>query len=99
MAREGARLGVIASSTLSDVTSRVDSLLVQSNLSLANRTVTVSCDGTPGMCAQTGDGLEVQVDYQHTFVVLGPVLDLMCAGCGTGYGTVTLSSRSVMRRE
>lgn len=103
VAREGARLAVIPS-TVSDatVTARIDSLLVQSGLGLALRTTTLTCDGNPGLCSgpgSTGRADEVQVDYSHTFVVLGPVLDLMCVGCGTGYGTVVLSSLSVMRNE
>ncbi len=103
VAREGARLAVIPS-TVSDITvsDRIDSLLTQSGLSLANRTTTLTCNGNPGLCsgpASTGQPDEVQIDYLHTFVVLGPVLDLMCAGCGTSYGTVTLTSRSVMRNE
>jgi len=103
VAREGARLAVIPSTT-SDamVTARIDSLLTQSGLNLSNRTTTLTCAGNPGLCSgpgSTGQPDEVQVDYLHTFVVLGPVLDLMCAGCGTGYGTVVLSSRSVMRNE
>lgn len=99
VAREGARLAVIPTSDDTDVRNRIDSLLVQSGLSLGSRTVTLSCNGGSGLCTTTGTPDEVQVDYQHTFVVLGPVLNLMCSGCGTGYGTVTLSSTSVMRNE
>jgi len=101
VAREGARLAVIPSSSAAAVQARVDSLLVQSGLSLARRTLTLTCGttGAAGICSVTGQQDEVQVDYQHTFVVLGPVLDLMCTGCGTGYGTVTLRSLSVMRKE
>ncbi len=103
VAREGARLAVVPS-TISDavVEARIDSLLVWSGLNLAYRTITLRCNGNSGLCSgptATGQADEVQVDYSHTFVVLGPVLDLMCVGCGTGYGTVTLTSRSVMRNE
>ena len=101
VAREGARLAVVPSSSDQVVRDRIDSLLVQSGLNLSLRTTTLSCNGSAGLCGPLSNGAadEVQVDYQHTFVVLGPVLDLMCANCGTGYGTVTLSSRSVMRNE
>ena len=103
VAREGARLAVLPSTT-SDalVTARIDSLLVGSGLNLSFRATTLTCAGNPGLCSgpgSTGQPDEVQVDYSHTFVVLGPVLDLMCTNCGTGYGTVVLSSRSVMRNE
>lgn len=102
VAREGARLAVIPTSDDAAVRARIDSLLVQSGLRLSNRTTTLTCNGTPGLCSgPTGTGKpdEVRLDYQHTFVVLGPVLDLMCIGCGTGYGTITLSSLAVMRNE
>ena len=103
VAREGARLAVIPSTTAdATVHAKIDSLLVQSGLGLANRTTTLTCDGNPGLCSgpgATGRPDEVQVDYSHTFVVLGPVLDLMCAGCGASYGTVVLRGRTVMRNE
>ena len=103
VAREGARLAVLPSTT-SDamVLTRIDSLLSQSGLNLSYRVITLTCNGNPGLCSgptATGQPDEVQIDYSHTFVVLGPVLDLMCVGCGTGYGTVILRSRSVMRNE
>lgn len=102
VAREGARLAVIATEDDADVQARVDSLLVNSGLDLSKRTLTLTCDGAPGTCSgigTTGTSDEIQLDYEHDFVVLGPVLNLMCAGCGTGYGTVTLTSRAVMRNE
>ena len=103
VAREGARFAVLPGTMIDqDVRDRIDSLLVQSGLSLGNRTITLTCEGSAGLCAAplgTGKADEVRVDYQHTFVVLGPVLNLMCSGCGTGYGTITLSSLSVMRNE
>lgn len=101
VAREGARLAVVPTSSAGAVTARIDSLLTQSGLSLTRRTTTLTCNGTAGVCGPGQPGLneEVQLDYLHTFVVLGPVLNLMCANCGNGYGTITLSSRSVMRNE
>lgn len=101
VAREGARLAVVPTSDASTVNARIDSLLTQSGLSLTRRTTTLTCNGTAGVCGPGQPGLneEVQLDYLHTFVVLGPVLNLMCANCGSGYGTITLSSRSVMRNE
>lgn len=108
VAREGARLGVVTSTSSGQtVLDRVDSLLVWSNLSLSRRTTTIRCYLNAGgtvnnVCTTTqpGNRFEVQLDYQHDFVVLGPVLNLMCSGCGSsGYGTVTLRSRAVMREE
>ncbi len=105
VAREGARFGVVPTTPSAQaVRDRIDSLLVRSNLSLSRRTTTLTCylqgGGTSSnLCPTTGEQFEVQLDYQHTFVVLGPVLNLMCTGCGSGYGTVTLTSRSNMRDE
>lgn len=101
VAREGARLAITPSGDAAAVNSRIDSLLVQSGLTLSRRTTTLTCNGAPGPCGPglPGEPEEVRLDYLHTFVVLGPVLNLMCTNCGSGYGTVTLSSRSVMRNE
>lgn len=101
VAREGARLAVIPTSDDQAVRDRVDSLLVQAGLNLSLRTTTLTCNGAAGLCGPLSGGQadEVKLDYQHTFVVLGPVLDLMCANCGSGYGTVTLSSITSMRNE
>ncbi len=104
VAREGARFGVIGNTTDPMVQGRVDSLLQQAGLSNTPPTavVTFECDGTPGsLCGpgSAGSMETVQIDYQHTFVVLGPVLDLMCFNCGQSYGTVTLTTRSTMRNE
>ena len=102
VAREGARLAVVTrgSGKVTTVQGRIDNLLNGSNLNSSNSTVTFSCDGTAGsLCSSTGQSDGVQIDYPHTFVVLGPVLDLMCVNCGSSYGTITLTSRSVMRTE
>lgn len=104
VAREGARFGVIGTTDDGMVQGRVDSLLQSSGLANTPPTavVTFECDGVPGsLCAtgMSGSQETVQIQYQHTFVVLGPVLDLMCFNCGQSYGTVTLTTRSTMRNE
>ena len=104
VAREGARFGVTPSPNQAQVDSRVTTLLSQSGLASGPPTATITyyCNGVPGgLCAplSTGSDETVQIDYVHQFVVLGPVLDLMCLGCGTNYTTVTLTSQSTMRQE
>lgn len=106
VAREGARLAVLPNTTDAAITAHIDTILVQSGLNLSLRTITISCQSLSGTITTncTGTGVTgttdiVQVDYLHTFVVLGPVLNLMCTGCGSSYGTVTLRSRSAMRNE
>lgn len=104
VAREAARFGVVPTTTsIQQIEDRVDTLLVQSGLRLnTGRTRTVTCAGggsmAPASCA-AGDPVQVDLTYQHQFVVLGPALNLMCSGCGTGYGTLTLGTTSIMRRE
>lgn len=101
VAREGARLSVTPTATDAGVQSRVDELLTSSGLDADAATVTLACEGSPGgLCTTSGQGNEVQIDYPHQFAVLGPLLGLMCSGCGdSGFGTVTLSTRSIMRKE
>jgi Flp pilus assembly protein TadG len=102
VAREGARLAVVTRGPgkATTVQTRIDNLLNQSNLNSANATATYSCDGAAGgLCSSTGQSDGVQIDYPHSFVFLGPILDLMCLGCGSSYATITLTSLSVMRTE
>lgn len=99
VAREGARLAVTPNATQAAVQTRIDGLLTNSNLNAASATVSYSCNGVPGLCSNTGDQEQISISYPHQFVVLGPVMNLMCAGCGSSYGTVTLSTSTIMRQE
>lgn len=105
VAREGARVGVTPSGDQATVQNRITTLLTQSGLASAppTATITYSCGGVPGgLCAPTltSNPYEtVRIDYVHQFVVLGPVLDLMCLGCGTSYTTITLTAQTTMRNE
>lgn len=104
IAREGARFGVTPRPDQAAVDSRVTTLLSQSGLASGPPTTTITyyCNGVAGgLCGplSTGSDETVQIDYLHQFVVLGPVLDLMCLGCGTSYTTITLTSQSTMRQE
>lgn len=104
VAREGARVGVTPAGIQTVVDTRVTTLLSQSGLASGppTATITYSCAGTPGgLCVGLSTGIDesVRIDYVHQFVVLGPVLDLMCLGCGTNYTTITLTSQTTMRNE
>ena len=95
VAREGARLAVLPTSTQAGVAARVDSLLSEAGINPANATVTLSvCDGTG--CQGQPDEVRVQVPYQ--FALIGPALTLVCGG-SCPLGTVNLSSTSRMRNE
>lgn len=109
-AREGARVAVVISTIPGSgkVQTTVQNYMTNSNLDLSKATVTLTCTNpqtgtSPGTeCDPNfhqGYSEGVRIDYQHDFVVLGPVLDLMCIGCGTSFTTVTLTSESIMRQE
>ncbi len=95
VAREGARLAVLPTSTQAQVAARVDSLLTDSGINPSSASVTLTvCDG-PG-CTGQPDVVQVQVPYQFTLVA--PVLNLVCGG-SCPLGTVNLTSTSRMRNE
>ena len=95
VAREGARLAVVPTSTQGSVAARVDSLLTVSGINPANATVTINtCDGTA--CAGQPDVVQISVPYQ--FALVGPVLNYVC-GSSCSLGTVNLTTTSRMRSE
>ena len=95
VAREGARLAVLPTSTQAQVAARVDSLLTDAGINPANASVTLTvCDGAG--CTGQAEVVRVQVPYQ--FALVGPVLNLVCGG-SCPLGTVNLTSTSRMRNE
>jgi Flp pilus assembly protein TadG len=95
VAREGARLAVLPSSTQAQVAARVDSLLADAGINPSNANVALTvCDGTG--CTGQADVVQVQVPYQ--FALVAPVLNLVCGG-SCPLGTVNLTSTSRMRNE
>lgn len=106
-AREGARRAVMADGGLVDtseaaVLAIVENVMTAGGLDFDPGQVTFSCDGAAGgLCdGMRGAPEEVRIDFPHEFVFLGPLADLACTGCdGSGFGTITLSTSSVMRSE
>lgn len=105
-AREGARFAVIPSSTDAVVTAAVRTRLAAGGLEPDSATITLSCENagvtTAGICAglgATGKSDRVQIDYPYRFVLIGPIANVICGGCGVGSTSVTLSTMSVMRHE
>lgn len=100
--REGARRAVV-SSTTAEVQNAVRNRLAAGGLDPAQATITVTCEGTAGICSGTdavGKADEVEVVFPYTFTVLGPVANLICgSNCGSAYGTVNLTALTVMRHE
>lgn len=102
IAREGARLAVTPDGDQASVETRIANLLDAQGLNSEDATVTYACDGVEGsICGagMTGLSNEITIDYPYTFRVFGPVMNLMCTGCGDQYGTITLSTTSIMRKE
>jgi len=95
VAREGARLAVVPTSTQATVAARVDSLLTVSGINPANASITINtCDGTA--CAGQPDVVQISVPYQ--FALVGPALNFVCGG-SCSLGTVNLNTTSRMRSE
>jgi len=93
--REGARVAALPTgfSTVSDVTTRVNSYLTSANLDLGKASVTaVNVDGA------TGTDAVVTVQYSVDLLFLGPVAALMSPSSALP-GTVTLTGTATMRNE
>lgn len=93
VAREGARLAVVPSSSESAVRATIDSGLSAAALNPASSTVTIQ-----GMGGGTGSPSTVQVAYPYTFTFLGPVVSLL-KGSSVPGGTITLTTSISMRNE
>lgn len=101
VAREGARLAAIATKQQPVVDATVQSLLTNAGLNLSDATITYRCNG-PTLCdgvGAAGTFDTVRIDYTHRWAIIGPVLDLMCLGCGTSYSTITLTTQSISRNQ
>ena len=92
-AREGAREGVLPTSTQSDALARANARLADGNVSGA--TVTFSCTASP---CETGDAVSVAITVPYQFRFIGPIVSLFASGASDP-GTITLSTTSTMRRE
>lgn len=99
-AREGARQAVLSAVNQDSVTTVIRHRLTQAHLDPDDAEIVYSCNGVEGsLCTSTGDADGVLIRYPYTFRFFGPALNLMCAGCGDGYGTFTLSTQTTMRTE
>lgn len=102
-AREGARVAVTPTGTPADVDSTVVRYLRGGGLDPEASIRSYACDGSPGaICTgagRTGRTTLVEVAHPFEFRSLGPLLRLVCGGCGEGWGTVPLRSAAIMRNE
>ncbi|MFQ5895076.1 MAG: TadE/TadG family type IV pilus assembly protein [Nitrospinota bacterium] len=90
-AREGARVGILTTTTEADVTQKVNDYLASANMT-ATATVTVA---NVGAAAATGAPTTVTVTYPFA-VLTGPFLSTFVPGWG---GTINLSQTVTMRHE
>lgn len=98
-AREGARRATVLSSTQVEVQQQIDNRLTAGGLDPAKANVRlVLCTPGSGSC-DIGDPDTVEISYPFQFHMVGPIAELICGGCGSGFGSVTLFTRSVMRNE
>lgn len=107
-AREGARRAVMASgaglvdASEAGVLGIVENVMTSGGLDYDPGYVTLTCGGAAGLCegpASRGLPEEVRIDYPYEFVVLGPLVQFACGGGCGDFGTITLTSSSVMRSE
>jgi len=105
-AREGVRRAVMADAGLVDpgeaaVLGIIGDAMTSGGLTFDPADVTFSCDGVAGGLCDGLRGLaeEVRIDYAYEFIFLGPLASLACFGCEDNFGTITLSTTSVMRSE
>lgn len=100
VAREGARQAILPGSSEPGVRETVMSRLDGSGLDTTRADVVFN-DGA-GLCSTvgcTGQPEEVQIDFEYTFNVLDGVMRLLCGDCADSYGTLTMTTESVMRNE
>jgi hypothetical protein len=108
-AREGARRAVMPRNVTppvidpgeAAVLAIVEDVMRSGGLDFDPAYVSFTCEGGPGLCSDTrGTSEEVRIDYPYDFVILGPLFEFACgAGCGDAFGTITLTTSSVMRSE
>src|SRR5262245_45339015 len=104
-AREGARLASLPGYDAADVEARVRAY-VANGLSMANTNTVMPVSGTPKGVEVVYQDLTISgrdvptavvtVNYQHQFLLLGPMLSLINGSWG---GSITLTSSSQMRIE
>jgi Flp pilus assembly protein TadG len=96
-AREGARVGVLADFTETDIQNRVIAYLKASGMTAAAPAPKVTYSTIPivvgGPSIQV---VKVAVQYPHQFVFLGPAAALVG---GTSLANITLAASATMRRE
>lgn len=94
-AREGARIGVLAGYSTSDVQARANSYMTAAGLDAAQASTAVAVEDLGVGGTSTVRVVRVTVTYQHSFSFLGPIAGLV----GGSFGSVSLRAVSTMRVE
>ena len=93
-ARGGARIAAVQKTDDGTAQAEVEDRMADAGLDPASATIVIG-----NLSGGTGTVATVSVSYPHTFLVLGPVVDLLTDG-GSGIpGSVTLVSESNMYNE
>jgi hypothetical protein len=99
LTREGARTAILPFVDEDSIRTVVLSGFAAQGLN-APDTIIIRCDGVDGVCSGTGEESLVRTEYPFTFRLLGPLVAWACgAGCSESFGTVTIASTTVMRKE
>lgn len=96
-AREGARVGVIASSTDANVTTAVSNYMKSGGLPQATSAAVSVVRNAPFGASNTAT--VVTISYPFQFTVLNPVVRLVSPQSTTGQGTTTMTATATMRNE
>ena len=100
VAREGARQAVLQDCDQTCAEDVIGARLAGSGLNPDLADVTFSCNGTAETyCTTVNDEVGVLIQYPFTFRIFGPVMNMMCVGCGSNWGTFTLTTQTIMRHE
>lgn len=94
-AREGARIGVLAGYSTSDVQARANSYMTAAGLDAAQASTAVAVEDLGVGGTSTVRVVRVTVTYPHSFSFLGPIAGLV----GGSFGSVSLRAVSTMRVE
>ena len=100
LAREGARIAILPTTTATDtIASTIVGGFTAQGMP-APDTIIIQCNGADGVCSGTGQEALVRIEYPYSFRLLGPIVAWACgAGCSESFGTITIGSTTVMRRE
>lgn len=100
LSREGARVAILpTTSTPATVRTAITTGFSAQGMA-APDTILVQCNGADGVCSGTGQEALVRIEYPFRFRLLGPLITWACGGgCSSSFGTITIGSTTVMRRE